>query len=377
MQNDRALFRKRYDGTCRDRFCLYEQGLWPETYQRWFSEGLPEDLPDNLFKGVKGAIVAQDKEVYEYLNILWPCYLPVTYQPIPSRAGVLEVDEVANTQIVRDAWGTTMKTRLRGESLPQYLDWPVKTLSDWEAYNDRFQGPVEERLPENWEALAKKIRQQTHGIVTVHTIGMFAFPREVMGLEPMLMAFYDNPDLIERMLDDRLEFYFRTYEKPIADTDPDIAFIWEDMSYMHGPLLSPALVERYLLPRYKKLCGFFRDMGCGRIVVDSDGDVGELIPIWRRAGVNGIMPFEVKAGNKVEELTEQWPDMVFIGGIDKHEIAKGKEATDRELERRLAKNLNRPNYIPSLDHWIPPDISLDDYCYYRDAVLNYHKKVMV
>jgi len=69
--------------------------------------------------------------------------------------------------------------------------------------------------------------------------------------------------------------------------------------------------------------------------VDSDGAVRKLIPIWREAVVNGIMPFEVKAGNNVEELTAQWPDMVFIGGIDKHEIAKGKASIDKELGRRL------------------------------------------
>jgi uroporphyrinogen decarboxylase len=374
MDNSRVLFCERYDGKCRDQFCLYEQGLWPETYDRWFTEGLPRDLPVNLFKDVDEAIVEQDLEVYEYMNILWPCYLPVTYQPIPSQFAVLEIDPASNTQVVLDAWGTKMKIRIKGESLPQYLEWPIKNISDWEAYNDLFQGPVQERLPRNWDELAKKIRSQTHGIVTLHTIGMFAFPREVMGLEPMLLAFFDNPELIERMLDDRLEFYFRTYKKPVADTKPDIAFIWEDMSYIHGPLLSPDLVRKYLLPRYKKLCNFFKDMGCHRIVVDSDGDVSKLIPIWREAGVNGIMPFETKAGNNVEELTAQWPDMVFIGGIDKHEIAKGKEAIDQELKRRLTKNIDRSNYIPSLDHWIPPDISYVDYCYYRDSVLNFHQK---
>ena len=374
MNNSRELFRQCYDGKCKDQFCLYEQGLWPETYDRWYAEGLPKNLPDSILKDVQFSIVEQTAEVYEHLNILWPCYVPVYYQPVPSMAKVLEEDPATNTKITLDAWGTKLKTRITGMSLPLYLDWPIKTMEDWEKFDSHFHGPVDERLPKNWDEIAKKIRNQTHGIVTLHSIGMFAFPREVMGLENMLMTFFDKPELIEKMLDDRLEFYFRTYPKPIKDAQPDIAFIWEDMSYIHGPLLSPELCRQILLPRYKKLCNFFKDMGLKRIVVDSDGDVSKLIPIWQEAGVNGIMPFEVKASNNVEDLTEQWPDMVFIGGIDKHEVAKGKDAIDRELNKRLPKTLGRSNYIPSLDHWIPPDISLKDYCYYRDSVLNFHKK---
>ena len=144
------------------------------------------------------------------------------------------------------------------------------------------------------------------------------------------------------------------------------------MCYSGGPLLSPPLVQRYLLPRYKKLVGFFHDLGIRRIVVDSDGDCDLMIPIWRDAGINGVLPFEVKAGNDIDKLTEAWPDIVFIGGIDKHEIAKGRGAIDRELQRRLAPTLGRGNYTPSLDHWIPPDISLEDFCYYRDRVLGWH-----
>jgi hypothetical protein len=370
MSNNRELFRAIYDGKCRDRFCLYEQGLWSETLDRWLAEGVPANLPPAPLAGVEYTIIPDTIDIYRHMNILYPCYLPIHYRPIPNPSCIIEDDGVVRTEL--DAWGTKIRMRVSGASLPQYLDWPIKTIDDWEKYNEYFRGPIEERLPKNWPAVAKRIREQTHGVVTLHSIGMFAFPREVMGLEPMLMAFYDNPALIERMLDDRLEFYFRLYEKPARDTKPDIAFIWEDMSYMSGPLVSPELVRKYLLPRYKKLVSFFRDLGMHRIVVDSDGDVRKLLPIWREAGVNGIMPFEVKAGNNVEELTAQWPDMVFIGGIDKHEIAKGKEAIDKELARRLSKTLWRGNYIPSLDHWVPPEISLKDYCYYRDQVLGWH-----
>lgn len=372
MINNRELFRAIYDGQCKDRFCLYEQGLWPETYDRWQKEGLPDDLPDSPLKGVEGAILSYDIDIFKSLNILWPCFLPIKYVPIPSQAKIIE--EQGDNRIELDAWGTRIMTRTKGVSLPQYLEWPIKNKKDWEKYRELFEGPVEQRLPKNWSEVTNNIVNQSHGITAIHVIGLFAFPREVMGLEPMFMALYDDLELIEMMLDDRLEFYFRTYEKPVREINPDMIFIWEDMSYIHGPLMSPQMCRELLLPRYKKLVGYFNDLGMKRIVVDSDGDVSELLPIWREAGINGIMPFEVKANNNVEKLTAEWPDMVFIGGIDKHEIAKGPQAIDRELEHRLPAILGRGNYVASLDHWIPPDISFNDYCYYRDQILQWHLK---
>ncbi len=366
MENTRELFRGIYDFEIRDRFCLYEAGFWDETYARWRAEGLPDVELAPIFGLGESA-----KNVNTELNVLGPCYLPINYHPIPSYEGVVEENEAEGTRIVRDAWGTLQRCSTKGASLPQYLDWPVKTIADWEAYKTRFDGPAEERLPQPWPDYARRIREQQYGLVMPHVIGMFAFPREILGVENLLMLFCTDPELIERMLDDRLEFIFRVYEQPIRDTNPDLAFIWEDMSFKNGPLISPEMCEAYLLPRYKKLVGFFHDLGIRRIVVDSDGDVSSLIPIWHEAGINGMMPFEVRAGNDVGQLAKQWPDMIFFGGIDKHEIAKGGPEADAELARRLDSVYGRGGYIGGLDHWVPPDISLHDYMHYRDRLLAY------
>lgn len=204
-----------------------------------------------------------------------------------------------------------------------------------------------------------------------HIFGLFALPREVIGVEQLLIQFCTEQELIERILDDWLDFVFKCYERPILDAKPDAVFIWEDMSYNCGPMISPKMCRQYLLPRYKRLVQFFNDLGIRRVIVDSDGDVRLLIPVWREAGINGMMPFEVKAGNNVAQLATRWPEMVFFGGIDKHEVAKGRAAIDAELARRLPPLIGRGGYIAGLDHWVPPDIALKDYQYFRNQVLHY------
>jgi len=61
--------------------------------------------------------------------------------------------------------------------------------------------------------------------------------------------------------------------------------------------------------------------------------------------------------------------ITFIsGGIDKREIAKGRRAIDRELERMLPPLFRRGGYLPSMDHHVPPEVSYDDFRYYVQRV---------
>ena len=76
-----------------------------------------------------------------------------------------------------------------------------------------------------------------------------------------------------------------------------------------------------------------------------------------------MLPFEVQAGNNVLELRERFPYMGMLGGIDKIQIAKGRDAIDRELDR-ISPLIGKPGYIPQLDHLIPPDVSYEDYLYF-------------
>ena len=88
--------------------------------------------------------------------------------------------------------------------------------------------------------------------------------------------------------------------------------------------------------------------------------------------VDGLFPFEVQAGMDVVSIRKMYGDRLVIrGGIDKREIALGKEAIDRELERVLPIFVETGGYIISLDHQAPPDISLENYMYFLEKAREY------
>ena len=85
-----------------------------------------------------------------------------------------------------------------------------------------------------------------------------------------------------------------------------------------------------------------------------------------------MYPFEVQSHMNVAEIRRQYPRLGMQGGIDKKALAAGKEAIDRELEARVPVVLTG-GYIPHVDHGVPPDVSWENFCYYRrklDAMLD-------
>ncbi len=79
-------------------------------------------------------------------------------------------------------------------------------------------------------------------------------------------------------------------------------------------------------------------------------------------------PMEVAANMDVVKLRQAFPRLQLIGGIDKRKIAAGKATIDRELQAKIPDLLKNGGYIPCCDHSVPPDVSWDNFCYYRQRV---------
>ena len=348
-----------------NELCHLEHGFWPETYERWKMEGLPGHVKYPAFFGTTG-----EEDLFTHFNIFKLGYVrPETYffPQFPTEV----LDETDRYIIEKNGNGVTLKRSKVSISLPLFMDYPIKEKKDYSELRDRLCGSLSDRYPTNWKDWAGKLKCQTHTPVCLHFDGLFAYPREIMGLETMLTTFYDDPEFMHDLINDRVEFYMRVYERAIRDTQPDMAFIWEDMSYKNGPLISPALFENFMLPGYRALTGYLKDMGIRHIIADSDGDVAKLMPLWAKGGVTAVLPFEVRAGMDVTKIGEDFPEIALLGGIDKHEIAKGKDNINHELDRVLPKMKKRGGYVAALDHWVPPDISLDDFRYYSDQIGKY------
>jgi len=192
--------------------------------------------------------------------------------------------------------------------------------------------------------------------------GFFWFPRTLFGIEPHMYAFYDQPDLMQRMNADYTEWMVRQIDILCNICTPDFMTFAEDLSYNNGPMLSEELFDAFLLPYYRQVIPRLRRHGVMPIV-DSDGDITKAAPWFERAGLDGVLPLERQAGVDIAALRAAHPQMRFIGHYDKMVMNKGEAAMRREFERLLPSAAGG-GFLPSVDHQTPPGVSLGDYTIY-------------
>jgi uroporphyrinogen decarboxylase len=243
--------------------------------------------------------------------------------------------------------------------------FPVQNRRDWEEKMAwRYDASQPGRLPENFDALVETInRRETVFQITVP--GPFWQMREWCGMEGLCMLMHDDPSFVAAMASTWQAFALQVLETILARVQPDIVMINEDMAYKLHSMISLKMTRKFLLPAWEAWIAALRVNGCPVIAIDSDGYVGELLPVWIEAGFNCNFPVEVAAENDIVAYRQMYGRrMAFLGGIDKRAIAAGGETMRAELLRVIPALLEDGGYIPGCDHGVPPDISWPDFVEY-------------
>jgi len=178
------------------------------------------------------------------------------------------------------------------------------------------------------------------------------------------MLFYDDPKLASAMLEFWTEYIAQLMQRAFQYCIPDEVHISEDMAYKQFSMVSPAMARQYLLPTWQRWGEVIRGAGVPIYACDSDGFIGDLIPLWLEAGINACDPIEVAAGNDIVAFRKRFgKNMAYRGGIDKRCMAKGGAIIEAEIAR-ITPVIKDGGFIPSCDHGVPADVSWPDYCYY-------------
>jgi len=178
------------------------------------------------------------------------------------------------------------------------------------------------------------------------------------------MLMIDDPRLVGEMAAFWKDFVSAMLEKILRHVTPDVIHISEDMAYKEKAMISPAMCREFLMPCWSQWCDQARSAGVPVIDMDSDGFIGELIPLWIESGINVCDPIEVAAGNDINEFRRRFGKrMAYRQGVDKRAIAKGQEVIEAEMSR-LERVVRDGGYIPGCDHGVPPDISWGNFVEY-------------
>jgi len=354
--NERERFLRTLTCSSPDRPTYADYLAYDSTRARWEKEGMPAGC--NMYRHFG----------FDHANIWDEDCIPCDWSFSGIRKRNL-VEETSDYQIWIDSNGITNKylKNCPPPAMPQHIAFPVTGHDSWLEYKKLILCSSPDYF--KFDFRSDKINPQRE-----HPIGMwigssYGIIRNCMGVENVSLAVYDEPGLISEMVEFFTDFYTEKLKLVLKKTTPDWVMFWEDMAYKNGSLINPKLYEDLFLSFYRKIMPVVTSAGIKVVMLDCDGNIDQLIPIWLELGISVMHPLEVAADMDVRNVRKKYGNKVkFFGGIDKRILSGGKEAIQKEVYGKVSSLLDAGGFIPACDHGVPPDVSYDNFRFYREKV---------
>jgi uroporphyrinogen decarboxylase len=379
----------------------WEFGLWGETVDNWYRDGLPKhhypELPDpddsrrtptsHLYSTAWTSLGTMPKGIAIMAGgLYWPtqgfpldvdvkAYFKMDYTQRLVNVNLLFdpifeekiLDETEDYFDYIDMDGVQRRFLKESGTIPTGMVYPIKDWKSWEQLKDEriHLDDLSGRFPPNWDELVAEYQQRDYPLALGgYPHGFFGTLAHLMGYETLFLTYYDDPKLVHDIVETFTDLWIAVYAEVLKYTDIDHVQIWEDISAGTGSMVAPKLIKEFMVPYYKKFTDFLKGEGVNVIFTDTDGDCFDILPLFLEGGITGMYPFEVSCGMDIVKVRKHFPDLQMMGGIPKSEIARGKKRIDEILEPVEAV-LKTGGYIPFGDHFIPPDVSWENFKYYR------------
>jgi uroporphyrinogen decarboxylase len=354
-----------------DRIPLIPGGPRESTLSVWHTQGLPanRDYYQVMLKeiGIRPMSVEVASPGVSFAML--PCF---EEKVLEHRDGHYIVqDWMGNVTEISDQYDYTYIRAAKDFVTRKWHSFPVVTHADWERMKERYVINTPGRFPDDLHARCVSIKYQG-SLVSISFPGIFWQLREWCGFEPLCIKFIEEPDFVREMIDFWREWVLSILEGIHQYITPDCVIVHEDMAYKAHSMISPDMTREFMLPVYREWVSALYDFGCPIVGVDSDGYIGELIPIWLEAGFNMCTPLEVAAHNDIVKYRNDYgTKMAFSGGIDKRAMAAGGKVLAAELERVIPLLLKDGGFIPQCDHGVPSDVSWPNFIEYCRLLAQY------
>jgi len=348
-----------------DRIPFQPGGGRESTLARWHREGLAPDTDPH-------AAVCEQLGIERETCRVPPIGLDVDFRLRPQfeerilehtnghnivqdwKGNICEISDHFDTRYLRHA--IDFVTR-------RWIKCPVESRADWESMKARYDAADPGRLPADFESRAAAVRERDWPL-TINISGPFWQLREWCGFEGLCMLMLDDPELVDEMASFWTDFVCGMLDRVLPHVVPDALFISEDMAYKAKSMISMDMARRFCMPSWAAWSRQVKAAGCPLVDMDSDGFIGELIPLWIEAGINVCDPIEVAAHCDIVAFRQAFGHRIaFRQGVDKRCIAAGGDAIAAELER-IRPVVEDGGFIPGCDHGVPADVSWPDFVDY-------------
>lgn len=156
----------------------------------------------------------------------------------------------------------------------------------------------------------------------------------LVGMESMMVSFHLAPTAAREVLHRVMDFHLGI-ARHYAAVGVEMVTMSDDLGTQRGLLLSPRIIEEFLVPEYARLLAFYKERGV-LVNFHSCGHILPLVETFVALGVDILNPVQSTA-NDLDELRRRTQGRIALqGGVSSATVVAGPiEAIYAEVAQRL------------------------------------------
>ena len=266
-------------------------------------------------------------------------------------------DEHEEFKKTQDFWGPA---KVVPENFPNYH--PITSMEDLKNYT--WPDPADPELLDPIRLLLDQYQDEYFMIVDLSSTLIEAAYAHIVGTQNFFLYMFDQPELIDGVLDGLTEYYTQL-GKNVIDLGVDMMRVGDDIGAQQSMMISPDQWRQLAKPRFQYMFDEFRKSNSDiYIKLHSCGDYSPIIGDMVELGVDLSGLMQPTGGNKRQaEIKKKYgDDLALIGGFDVQRLLpRGQVELVRNGVCEVMKNLAvGGGYIFSPSHYILADVPIQN-----------------
>jgi hypothetical protein len=269
-------------------------------------------------------------------------------------------------QTFEDQWGIVQRLGDDGK----YLEWKDGPLV---AKNSLENWTVPEVIYPSLDDISNNLHPYKDYITITEIEFPFKLAWHIAGFEHLSRMMMIKPDFIEAFYD-RL-YTFQTKKAVLAaQAGYDIIAVVGDVAGQLGMLFSPAMFERFDVPRFTQLISQVKQIKPDiKILYHSDGNIEQIIPLLIQCGIDILNPIQSACMDPAAIKNKYGDRLTFHGTISVQDTIPNGTITDvrNEVITRIKTVGYNSGFIVSPENSIPYDAPLENILAVYETVHNF------
>jgi uroporphyrinogen decarboxylase len=276
----------------------------------------------------------------------------------------------------QDEFGVIWRRAGDGHYAPTGNPLRGATLADLDAFS--WPDPRNPGRTRGLRERARQIHEDTdYAIILSLPVGFVHLSQYLRGYEQWLMDVVLNPDLLNRLMDQALDWWLALADSVLGEVGPyvDVVAFGDDVAFHDRPIVDLVRYRTLFKPRHQQMVDLIKNKSGAKVLYHCCGAVKSLVEEFIDIGVDALNPVQVSSASMdtAELQTAFGGRICFWGGIDTGRVLPmgSPEDVRAEVQQRIRDLHHSGGYVLAPVHNIQEDVPPENILAMTDAVLSY------